>query len=152
MDQYEQWLAQMPREGVRQRIAQLERELEILRQLERLPIPSSGGTAPSRPTSLSPSRPVTASTPTASGTGRRKLSPERQAILDAVRERPEGMAPVEVARHLGRDNPNPIQTNMSRMVNAGLLVRVAQGRYQLADQPAPASLLNGATPEGVGHS
>ncbi len=72
------------------------------------------------------------------------MSPERQAIIDVIRQNPDGMSPVEVARALGKE-PNPIQTNMSRMVKAEMLVRVGHSLYRLPGQSAPVNdLLNSA--------
>ncbi len=46
------------------------------------------------------------------------------------------MSPVEVARALGKE-PNPVQTNMSRMVKAGMITRVGQALYRVPDQTTP---------------
>lgn len=128
MANFEDWLAAMPVEDVRRRIAQLERELELLRVLDR------GYQQEVRPSTPSPSASVPPTHKPAQKVSRvgrgQRLSPERVAILDVIRRNPEGMAPVEVARALGKE-PNPIQTNLSRMVQAGMIVRVGTGRYRL---------------------
>lgn len=134
MGNFEDWLAAMPVEDVRRRIGELERELELLRVLDRKHRQGSRPSTPSPSTSVPPAQQPEQKK--ASGVGRgHRLSPERAAILDVIRRNPEGMAPVEVARALGKE-PNPIQTNLSRMVNAGMIVRVGTGRYRLPpEQP-----------------
>jgi len=98
------------------------------------------GSSPSPPMRDQPS---TQSPKPQGGRGYR-LSPERQAIIDVIRQNPDGMSPVEVARALGKE-PNPIQTNMSRMVKAEMLVRVGHSLYRLPGQSAPVNdLLNSA--------
>lgn len=133
MGNFEDWLAAMPVEDVRRRIGELERELELLRVLDRQHRQEVRPSTPPPSTSVSPA-PKPAQKVPRTGRGHR-LSPERAAILDVIRRHPDGMAPVEVARALGKE-PNPIQTNLSRMVTAGMIVRVGTGRYRLPpEQP-----------------
>jgi hypothetical protein len=135
MGNFEDWLAAMPVEDVRNRIAEIERELELLRVLDRK---HRQGVRPSTPSpSVAVPAPADSHPPQKmlrTGRGPR-LSPERRAILEVIRRNPDGMAPVEVARALGKA-PNPIQTNMSRMVQANMIVRVGTGRYQLPPDDA----------------
>ncbi len=122
MDGYEAWLQAMPVDDVRHRIAELERELEVMRLLERQHRQQRRPEEQATP-------PTTGSVHMPSGRARR-MSPEREAIVAVLQEHPEGASPAEVASALGKEQ-NPIQTNMSRMVKAGQLERVEQGRYKL---------------------
>ncbi len=141
---FESWLAAMPVEDVRGRIAQLERELEVLRLLEQQHRERGRRPDVSRdqPTvavadnhSSSPSR------------GGRRISPGRAAIMRLIAARPDGMVPIEVTRALSVEQgmtlePNAVQTTLSRMVQAGQLVRT-EGRYQLPHEaPDPPSQPN----------
>jgi predicted transcriptional regulator of viral defense system len=67
---------------------------------------------------------------------------QREAIIRLIRDHPEGLGPNDVARALDME-PNAAQTTMSRMVSAGQLLRVEQGRYRLPAH-VPADLLSGA--------
>jgi hypothetical protein len=141
MGSFEDWLATMPVEDVRHRIADLERELEVMRVLER----RHRLTAPSPSTSMPPPADSPPVTPPRGARGRR-LSPERTAIIDVLRQHPDGMAPVEVASALGKET-NPIQTNMSRMTKAGMIVRVGTGQYRLP--PTEPTVGTSASPNGT---
>lgn len=136
MDGYEAWLQAMPVDAVRHRIAELERELEVMRLLERQHRQRR------RPEVQTATPPTTGSVHMPSGRARR-MSPEREAIVAVLHEHPEGASPAEVASALGKEQ-NPIQTNMSRMVKAGQLERVEQGRYKLP----PTTQTDTRQPEG----
>jgi predicted Rossmann fold nucleotide-binding protein DprA/Smf involved in DNA uptake len=137
MSQYDDWLAAMPIDEVHARIAELERELELLRSLEqkrenarrdlilRAAIAERNRTAHG-------------------GKRRRRLSPERTAIVELIAKNPDGMSPDDVARGVGM-SPNAAQTNLSRMQQAGIVQRVAQGLYRLPPHVPAAAILNGAT-------
>ena len=147
MDQYEAWLSQMPVQGVRQRIAQLEQELAFLRQLEWLREQTTRSVSPTdTPSSLPVDQTSTPDTPP-SNDRRRRLSPERKAIIEVIRQQPAGMSPFDVAQLLGRSDANAVQTNMSRMARAGQLLRVEQGRYRLPPNVPAASLLDAGAGE-----
>lgn len=132
MDELNAWLASMPRGAVRARIAQLERELEVLRVLQQ-----QHATQPRQaPASQrSPDAAITQTVSTLVSAGRR-LSRQRQAIIDVMRGRPDGTSPNEIARALDMA-PNAVQTNLSRMTQAGLVVRMGQGRYRLPEDEGP---------------
>ena len=147
MDSYQAWLAQMPRKGVRERIAALEQELTLLRQLEQLAVsPTDGPPARPEPEGADPDmEEIPVATPGANGdpVKRWRLSPERRDILRVVASSPRGLSPTEVAHQLGREDSNAVGTNMSRMVQAGLLTRVGQGQYTLpANAASSQSLLD----------
>lgn len=134
MGNFEDWFAAMPVEDVRRRIADLEQELEVMRVLERRH--GKGARQVTLSSARSP-RPEITQRDVLDRAGRTyRVSPERQAITDVIRQSPDGMSPVEVARALGKE-PNPIQTNMSRMTRAGMLVRVGQALYRVPDQITP---------------
>jgi hypothetical protein len=140
MGSFDDWLAAMPVEDVRERIAELERELQVMRLLERRHQERSGQGAGSveRRARRTPR----------GGRGNR-LSPEREAILAVVAEYPDSVGPATVARVLHErgmeTDTNAVGTNMSRMVRAGQLVRVSQGLYKLPPDNAEApTLLNGS--------
>ncbi len=147
MDDFQQWLAEMPVAGVRQRIAQLERELEILRLLEKQHREAKPSVAPKAPEAP----PVAHSS--AKGKVRlrpRAMSPQRVAIREIVRAHPEGIGPAQVASEMRRRgteiSDNAAQTNMSRMVERGMLIRAEQGLYKLPYPKAEAGSSNGADP------
>ncbi len=141
MDRFEAWLAAMPVQEVRDRIdtlrarqAALQRELDVLLLLEQRHVGQS------RPDALTPSSAMPVlkiPNPDTDHVKReRKLSPERAAIIESIRQNPEGLSPVEIARRLDKE-PNPIQTTLSRMARVGQVHRVGQGLYRLP-QTAPA--------------
>jgi len=128
MGSFEDWLAAMPVTDVRRRIMELEQELGLMRVL----LAQHDQDRPSEPSSSPVVRERVSSPAGAArrrGTGSR-VSPEREAILNVLREHPDGMSPVGVAREIGKE-PNPVQTNMSRMTKAGMIVRVGTGLYRL---------------------
>jgi hypothetical protein len=129
MGSFEDWLAAMPVKDVRRRIAELEQELGLMRILL---AQHDQGSRPSEPSSSPVVRePVSSPSGVAPRRGRgSRVSPEREAILNVLREHPDGMSPVGVARQIGKE-PNPVQTNMSRMTKAGMIVRVGTGQYRL---------------------
>lgn len=122
MDKLDAWLQAMPVDDVRARIAELERELARLRLLlAEVPKPAP---KPTKATASAPRRKA------APGRKRsRRLSPERQAILAIVREHPNGVAPADVARRLGKHG-GTVQAAMWRMANDQQLVNV-NGLYGL---------------------
>jgi DNA-binding IclR family transcriptional regulator len=62
---------------------------------------------------------------------RKRMSPERLRIIRTIAKRPNREASIpEVAKALNVDRDN-VASNMQRMVSAGLLERVVQGRYVL---------------------
>lgn len=125
MDRLDAWLQAMPVDDIRARISELERELARLRLL-----------LADAPKAASKSATVTAPVArpkAARGRKRaRRLSPERQAILAIVREHPNGVAPADVARRLGKHG-GTTQAAMWRMATQSTpaqLVNVG-GVYQL---------------------
>lgn len=146
---YESWLAAMPVEGVRHRIATLEQEAAgIAREIELLRVLEREHAARGRLTDRSPSPVVAraAERPVHANGRSRRLSPERIEIIELIRQRPEGMSPIEIARALGKD-PNPVQTTMSRMSRAGQLLRIGTGQYRLPTHVPADDLLSGALAE-----
>jgi len=141
MDSYEAWLAAMPVGGVQERIGELEQELAVLRLLAR----KRGQAVGEPPTSTVIQQPNVSGHPV---TGR--MSPVREAIAAQVATAtdPDGASPAEVARALGKSQ-NSVQTAMSRMMQAGQLVKGGPRRYKLpsttsadapeADTPPPQS-------------
>src|ERR1017187_7893719 len=123
----------MPVGDVKERIAELERELAVLRLLEQ----RHRQTAPPNPAaqidrSRPPERPeVLAGRLIERQQRRRRVSPERQAIIDLLQKNPNGVSPSDVSRALDT-SPHAAQTNLSRMVQAGMVQRVEQGLYRLA--------------------
>jgi Fe2+ or Zn2+ uptake regulation protein len=111
----DEWLAQMPVDVVRRRIAEIESELRVLR-----------GVARSRRVAL------------------RRLSPQRAAILAILREHPDGTSPQLVTREMNKRgldvDMNAVQTNMSRMVTRGQIRRVGHGIY-VCGRELPATAL-----------
>lgn len=113
-----------------QQIATAQRKLAVVRLIrqgdpESRPIEAPGSTAP------------------VNGQGnsqrlgrKRRLSAERAAIIELIRQEPGGLSPTEVWRRLSargmEATTNAIQTTMGRMVKDGQLRRVEQGLYQLA--------------------
>ncbi|MGD1057075.1 MAG: MarR family transcriptional regulator [Solirubrobacteraceae bacterium] len=134
MNAYEQWLAAMPVDEVRARIAELERELDALRALEY---------QQQQAHNLRLYRAAVAER-VQQGKRRRRLSPERMAIIDLIKKNPDGVSPDDVARAIGMTH-NAAQTNLSRMQQAGVVQRVAQGLYKLPPHVPAAAVLNGAT-------
>ena len=135
MSSYEAWLAAMPRDGVRQRIAQLEQEIAVLRVLERSA--PAVATGPARDQAPTPAR-------TAKRKGSRAMSPARLAIRDYVGQQgPDGAAPSEAAAALAL-SPNAAQTAMWRMEKVGQLAKAGPRRYKLppessTEEPADAA-------------
>jgi hypothetical protein len=145
MGSFEDWLAAMPVKDVRRRIAELEQELGLMRVLL---AQHDQGSRPSEPSSSPVVRePVSSPSGLARRRGRgSRVSPEREAILNVLREHPDGMSPVDVARQIGKE-PNPVQTNMSRMTKAGMIVRVGTGQYRLP--PTEPTVGTSASPNGT---
>jgi hypothetical protein len=125
MSSYKEWLAAMPVKDVRGRIAELEKELEVLRLLDRQHRQQNRE-----------------GTKIGHTVRRRSLSPERTAIIELIRSDPEGLSPSDVAQALGLST-NAAQTTLSRMVQANQLVRVEQGRYRLPAHVPAADVLSG---------
>jgi hypothetical protein len=140
MTAYEAWLAAMPVEDVDERIAELERELQVLRLLKRRRAAAVHGehvAEQAKPVLPLPRR-------------KRRLSPEREAIVMLIAKNPEGVSPADVSRAL-EVSPNAAQTNLSRMQEAGMVQRVAQGLYRLPAHIPASEILNGVTlPFGAG--
>jgi Penicillinase repressor len=113
------WLADLPPDALRERIQQVEGELQLLRGLVDL-CPSPRKRRAQKP-------------------GARKHSPQATAILDAIREQP-GIGPTAVRcalRERGMDlTENNVQTHMSRLVARGVLQREGHGRYVLQRPPS----------------
>jgi DNA-binding transcriptional ArsR family regulator len=155
MGSFEDWLARMPVDDVRQhiaalegKIAELERQADVMRLLV-----AQHDSAESRPSAPPPSAVMRRPSPRISDARTRnrradrrarRLSPEREAILRVLREHPGGMAPVDVAKVLDKA-PNAVQTNLSRMTQAEMVVRVGTGLYRLppADPTEGAHSSNG---------
>lgn len=139
MDSLAAWLAAMPVEAVQARIRELETELAGLRTLERQ------HKTRNRQEQVTDSRAVTTQAPQS----RRRLSPQREAILEVIAQHPDGVGPAHVWRTLVEGGmeieSNAVQTNMSRMVQAGLIRRLGQGLYTVASNTPTPSLLNGST-------
>jgi Fe2+ or Zn2+ uptake regulation protein len=77
----------------------------------------------------------------------RRLSPEREAILAALSQHADGASPQDIAHALGKP-ANAVQTNLSRMTEANMVVRVSTGLYRLPpDDPTEGA----HTPNGNGH-
>jgi len=149
VDPYRAWLAQMPRKFVRERIGELEKELTLLRELDRLPVPgfSQAIESAAEKAPASETRPAASGATTDRGERprrRRKMSQERVAIIDAVgRLRPDA-GPAEVAEMTGQEL-SAVQKTMSRMARDGQLVRLGYRRYDLPPpDDAGATLLNGS--------
>jgi len=180
---FEAWRAAMPVEGVRARKAQLRADrdsidqelalLDLLEQTYTLHVHTED-TEPHRPEPESHSQPVSVNG-NGNGNGhdgerfsprivelpqrKRRLSPERAAIIRLIEQNPQGMSPTDVWRRLTADGDatvkqNAVQTTMGRMVQAGQLLRVEQGRYRLPSQvpggtllSAAAAVLGGGDPE-----
>lgn len=145
------WLADMPSSAeVDQRIAERERELQLLRVVRdmakqretgksaAIPMPNGNGNGNGNgqvrlidtPTHIDPSR----------------ISDERRMILRAMlgcQGATAGPAKVEARlRRTGfRGGVKPIQTNMGRMEKIGLLERLGKGRYRVP--PHVAELVSG---------
>lgn len=147
------WLSAMPvmsAEEIDRCEAELEevvttaqRKLAVVRLLRQ-------GDRESRPARTAVSAPVDQQ-PNAYRAGRkRRLSPERTAIIDLIGHEPHGMSPTEVWRRLTERGmeatTNAIQTTMGRMVKDGQLRRVDQGRYMAS---APVDDLLSATHPGT---
>jgi hypothetical protein len=148
MDSLDAWLAAMPVKDVQERIKVLERELEVLRTLERQHRQRAGAPEPPQPV---PARFYGGgkAVPVGKKRARRRVSPERTAIIEVLREHPEGMSPRDITAALqergGTSDQNAIQTLLSRMSTAEppQVVRVEYGRYQLPSPDTTARLLNG---------
>lgn len=149
MDSLDAWLAAMPVKDVQERISVLERELEVLRTLARQHQQRAATVSTSR--AAAPLRPFGGGQGVPGGPSGvkqkrvRKLSRERRAIIDLLRQNPDGMSPSEVTAGLQGDQ-NAIQTLLSRMAAADppQVVRVEYGRYRLPSQDATVSLSNGS--------
>jgi len=150
VDPYQAWLAQMPREFVRKRMAEIKqqledlpRELEFLQKLDALPVPGPGQAqrsvpqeTPARETPRPPVAARQAGSDTERPRRRRKLSQERQAILEAVRRLRPDAGPADVARETGQELA-AVQKTMSRMARAGQLVRAGYSRYDVPADDVP---------------
>jgi hypothetical protein len=147
MDDLDAWLAAMPVQDVDRRIRELEGELEVLRTLKRQHAERHHRSRRDVVAESSAIRDVLKGTDRAK-TRSRRLSPERVAIIRLISEHPEGMSPANVTRALQESGmqteQNPVQTTMSRMAQAGQLLRVEHGRYRLPPETSAASLLNGS--------
>jgi len=163
MDPYRAWLAQMPRESVRKRIAEIEKQIEelpkelaFLRKLDEMSVPDSGraiarAVEKARASDAQPADPVAEAE--AEGAERprrrRKLSPVRRDLLEAVgRLGPGGASPVEVSRATGKELAL-VQKTMSRMARAGQLVRVGHSQYDVPRLDADATLLGESSSNGT---
>jgi len=141
MSSYKEWLDAMPVEEIDRRVSELEVELATLRSLQKL--------RPHRQSTESRVKPPATRATAAPKRGRGgRVTPERQRILDVLRESPGGASVQQVAARL-RDrgeqtSETGVAANMARMTKYGMLERVEQGRYQLPDEkPTTVSLLNG---------
>jgi len=134
MQDFDGWLAAMPVPDVRrqiakleQGIAELERQADVLRVL--LAQHPGDGPKPQR----APARTTRSGTTEIIRRGRdaRRRSPQRDAILGVLRERPHGASPQEIATLLDKDDTNSVGTNLSRMAKTGMVIRVSTGLYKL---------------------
>jgi len=148
------WLAAMPVRELQERIRKLEGELDALRALEQAaslrgaPQPAAAPVPASEP---SPAPATPSPDPDVEGAravSHRRLSRERRMIIQMLQRYPNGAGPHDIGEALRQQGvsmqDNAVQTNMSRMVKAGQLVRVEQGRYRLPSPNSTASLLNGS--------
>ena len=146
---FQAWLAAMPAGEVRRRIGEIEQQITGLQReadLMRILLARHGGS----PTSPEPPESARgAHTELVAQRARRRarrLSPEREAILAALGEHADGASPHDIAHALGKP-ANAVQTNLSRMTEAGMVERISTGRYRLPPnhptEGAPASSSNG---------
>jgi len=121
---FQAWLAAMPAGEVRRRIGELEQQIAGLQReadLMRVLLTRHGDSA------TTPEPPA----PRAGARRRvRRLSPERSAIIAELGQHPSGASPNDIAHALGKP-PNAVQTNLSRMTEAGMVERISTGRYRL---------------------
>ena len=121
------WLTAMPAEGeVDERIAALEREIELLRTVKRLRAlsPTPDGDEPAVDESAQNGH-------VSLEVLRKRLSSERVQILRAIVAHPNRRASIPEVAKSTEGNRKNVGSNMQRMVSAELLVRLDRGLYAL---------------------
>jgi hypothetical protein len=145
------WLAEAPTAAeIENQIEALERKLELLRAIKRLQTPGSSGAVAAAPVATPAAKANGNEHHNGNGNGKaraaaapasQRLSPERVAIINAIRMYPRHEAGIrETTRALARmgaeSNEKRVSQNMGRMTKKGLLSRVGYGRYTVTSVAA----------------